>query len=105
MDDPDAPAGTWVHWVLFNLPGTETGLREGQSHALPKGTLEGKNSWGRRGYRGPCPPSGTHRYCFRLYALDAPLDLTPGATAAELVAAASGRVLAECVLTGRYTRR
>jgi Raf kinase inhibitor-like YbhB/YbcL family protein len=106
MDDPDAPGGTWVHWVLFNLPGTAKRLPEDVSGAgtLPAGTADGTNSWGRRGYGGPCPPSGTHRYFFRLYALDGVLDLDPGATAAELAQAVKGRVLSESVLMGRYAR-
>jgi hypothetical protein len=105
MDDPDAPAGTWVHWVLFNLPGSETGLREGMTvHALPRGTLEGTNSWGRPGYGGPCPPSGTHRYVFKLYALPDLLDLDAGASAAQVLEAARTRSLAESRLMGRYAR-
>lgn len=107
MDDPDAPVGTWVHWVLFNLPGTTMGLPEGTSSAsmLPPGTRQGRNSWGRLGYGGPCPPSGTHRYFFKLYAVDGSLQLDPGATAAELAEALQGRVLAESELMGRYARR
>jgi Raf kinase inhibitor-like YbhB/YbcL family protein len=105
MDDPDAPAGTWVHWVLFNLPGSARELGEGASARVPPaGAVEGANSWGRRGYGGPCPPSGTHRYLFRLYALDRALDLPPGATAADLRGAMRGRMLAECSLMGRYER-
>jgi Raf kinase inhibitor-like YbhB/YbcL family protein len=107
VDDPDAPVGTWVHWVLFNLPGTTTELAERMSAArmLPSGALDGENSWGRLGYGGPCPPSGTHRYFFKLYAVDRSLDLASGATAAELARALQGRVLAESVLMGRYGRR
>lgn len=106
VDDPDAPAGTWVHWVLFNVPASETGLSEGLSgaHILSRGTIEGTNSWGRCGYGGPCPPSGTHRYFFKLYALDGPVGLSPSATADDLVAAIERRVLAESVLMGRYAR-
>ena len=106
VDDPDAPAGTWVHWVLFNLPTLATGLSEGISGAdtLPRGTIEGTNSWGRRGYGGPCPPSGTHRYFFKLYALDQPVGLSPSATADDLAAAIEGHVLAETVLMGRYAK-
>jgi Raf kinase inhibitor-like YbhB/YbcL family protein len=106
VDDPDAPAGTWAHWVLFDLPGTETGLAEGMTaRTLPPGTLEGTNSWGRRGYGGPCPPSGTHRYVFALYALDGPLGLDSGATAAQVLDAVRSRSLAESRLVGRYGRR
>jgi Raf kinase inhibitor-like YbhB/YbcL family protein len=105
MDDPDAPAGTWVHWVLFNVPATETGLREGLSaDTLPGGAIEGVNSWGRRGYGGPCPPSGTHRYYLRLYALERALDLDAEATAQAVTEAARDRTIAEAVLMGRYNR-
>jgi Raf kinase inhibitor-like YbhB/YbcL family protein len=106
LDDPDAPAGTWVHWVVFDMPATEAGLvEEASAGRLPKGARQGKNSWGRLTYGGPCPPSGTHRYFFKLYALDASLGLSPGATAADLVEAMKGHVLAEAVLMGRYARR
>ena len=105
VEDPDAPAGTWIHWVVFNLPATTTGLREGVSTGGPlAGALEGVNGWGRSGYGGPCPPSGTHRYSFRLYALDSTLPLKAGATAQDVVEAARGRILAEAELVGRYTR-
>jgi Raf kinase inhibitor-like YbhB/YbcL family protein len=98
VDDPDAPAGTWDHWLLWNLQGTS--LAEG----APDG-VAGSNSWGQPGWRGPCPPSGTHRYVFRLLALDTSLDLPPGARKNALLAAATGHVLAEARLTGRYARR
>jgi Raf kinase inhibitor-like YbhB/YbcL family protein len=101
VDDPDAPAGTWVHWVLFDVPASESAIREGAS---PRGARAGKNSWGRSGYGGPCPPSGTHRYFFKLYAVDRALGVAPGITAAELVRALQGHVLAEAVLMGRYAR-
>jgi Raf kinase inhibitor-like YbhB/YbcL family protein len=101
VDDPDAPAGTWVHWVLFDLPASASEIPEGRT---PRGAREGKNSWGRPGYGGPCPPSGTHRYFFKLYALDGALDLESGITAADLTRALEGHVLAEAVLMGRYAR-
>jgi Raf kinase inhibitor-like YbhB/YbcL family protein len=105
MDDPDAPGGTWAHWVLFNLPPSVGALPEGvESRTLPKGAAEGTNSWGHGGYRGPCPPSGTHRYVFKLYALDGPLELKPHPTRDDVLAAIQGSVLAESQLTGRYTR-
>lgn len=106
VDDPDAPSGTWVHWVLFNLPASTNGLAENASASgtSPHGGLEGTNGWGRHGYGGPCPPSGTHRYFFRIFALDGALDLGPTATAAELSLARKGRVLAEATLMGRYKR-
>lgn len=106
-DDPDAPGRVWDHWVLFNLsPGTP-GLPEGLPAvaSFPDGSLSGKNSWGRIGYGGPCPPKGTHRYYFTLYALDAILSLPAAATKHELLAAAKGHILAGATLMGRYTRR
>lgn len=106
-DDPDAPMGTWDHWVIYNIPGSAKGLIEGlvASEHLPDGTLQGVNSWGRTGYGGPCPPPGkAHRYFFRLYALDAPLPLGAGATKAQVLAAAEGRTLAAAETMGTYER-
>lgn len=105
-DDPDAPAGTWVHWVIYNIPPRTEGLMEnvkGESE-FPDGMKQGRNSWSKIGYGGPCPPSGTHRYYFKLYALDAMLDLAPGATKAQVLAAMQGHVLAEAQLMGTYQR-
>lgn len=105
VDDPDAPKGTWVHWVLFNVPASEGGLDEdAEKGSLPEGTVEGVNSWGRRGYGGPCPPSGSHRYFFKLYALDRRLQLGAGASADDVAEAIEGHVLAEAALMGRYAR-
>jgi len=106
-DDPDAPRGTWVHWVLYNLPAAVTSLPEAlpADERLPNGALQGRNDFRRTGYGGPCPPSGTHRYFFKLYALDTMLDLAPGATKQELLQAMDGHVLAEAQLMGRYARR
>ena len=104
-DDPDAPVGTWVHWVLFNLPPTLTGLPEGvPAEKSPQGGVHGTNSWRRIGYGGPCPPGGTHRYFFKLYALDTQLNLGNNATAKDVQAAIKGHVLAEAQLMGRYKR-
>lgn len=105
-DDPDAPAGTWVHWVVFNLPAGVSRLPEAMpaEPALPNGGRQGKNDFRRLGYGGPCPPSGTHRYFFKVYALDRLLDLDPGATKAQVEAAMKGHVLAEGSLMGRYRR-
>lgn len=105
-DDPDAPVGTWVHWVAFNLPPTAAGLPEGiqAEKQLPGGGTQGTNSWKRIGYGGPCPPGGTHRYYFKLYALDATLSLGNQATAKDLLAAIKEHVLAEAQTMGRYKR-
>ncbi len=100
-DDPDAPAGTWVHWVVWNIPveGDIKTIAEGES----PGT-EGKTDFGSIGYGGPCPPSGTHRYFFKVYALDTELDLTKGATKAELEKAMEGHIIDKAELIGLYSR-
>jgi Raf kinase inhibitor-like YbhB/YbcL family protein len=106
-DDPDAPMGTWVHWVLFNLPGTTRSLSEKfpTDGELPTGARQGKNDFGRLGYGGPCPPRGpAHRYHFRLYALDTTVDLKVGARKDELEASIRGHVLGEGDLMGKYGR-
>ena len=111
VDDPDAPDPahpkmTWVHWVLYNLPASATGLPEGVAHtALPAGTVEGTNDWRRTGWGGPCPPIGRHRYFFKLYALDAVLPKALGAAnKAALEKAMHGRVLASATLVGTYRK-
>ncbi|MCD6285539.1 MAG: YbhB/YbcL family Raf kinase inhibitor-like protein [Anaerolineae bacterium] len=107
-DDPDAPGRTWVHWVIYNIPPDARSLAAGTpaDAVLPDGTQQGQNSWPRTGYGGPCPPSGTHRYIFSLYALDITLDLEPSATdKAVLLEAMEGHVLAEIALTGLYERQ
>ena len=104
VDDPDAPHGTWDHWILFNIPSSVHQLPENIS-TLPEGTREGKNSWDKTGYGGPCPPSGVHRYYFKLYALDAALDLAPKKTKADLLQAMQGHILAEAHVMGEYERR
>jgi Raf kinase inhibitor-like YbhB/YbcL family protein len=105
-DDPDAPMGTWVHWVLFNLPPASNALPAEVSSArvLDNGAKHGKNDFRRFGYGGPCPPGGTHRYYFKVYALDSVLDLDPGITKADLVKAMQGHIIAEGQLMGRYKR-
>jgi Raf kinase inhibitor-like YbhB/YbcL family protein len=103
VDDPDAPGGDWVHWLVYNLPAATTGLPESIT-ALPGGTAQGKNGWGAAQYDGPQPPSGTHRYVFKLYALDVVLDLDPGASKAALLQAMEGHVLARAQLIGKYTK-
>lgn len=102
MDDPDAPVGVWDHWLLFNLPPSIRDLPE--KAAPPAGALDGKNSWGRTGYGGPCPPGGTHRYFFKLYALDTLLNLKAGAGKSELLKAMEGHILAQAELMGTYAR-
>ena len=112
-DDPDAPRGTWTHWVLYDLPSEATGLPEGlptdetirvESGGTGHEVRQGKNDFHRPGYGGPCPPSGTHRYFFRLYALDSTTGLEPGATRQQVERAMEGHVLAQGQLMGRYTR-
>jgi len=105
-DDPDAPMGTWVHWVLFNLPENVLELPENvlKLEVLKNGARQGKNDFGKIGYGGPCPPSGTHRYYFKIYALDKKLDSKPGITKKELLKAMEGHMLAEGQLMGRYKR-
>jgi Raf kinase inhibitor-like YbhB/YbcL family protein len=106
-DDPDAPRGTWLHWVLFNLPKEAVELTEGVPTIpeLPSGARQGRNDSGRIGYMGPCPPPGKpHRYFFRLYALDILLGLQPGITKAELEAAMDQHILAQGTLMGTYQR-
>jgi Raf kinase inhibitor-like YbhB/YbcL family protein len=101
MDDPDAPMGTWVHWVLFNIPVSTLSLQEG----MDTGTMSaGRNSSGNMSYDGPCPPSGTHRYFFKLYALDATLSFSPGATKEQLLAALKGHILAQGELMGTFSK-
>ena len=105
-DDPDAPVGTWVHWVLFNIPADVNALPAGipADAALKNGSRHGKNDFRKLGYGGPCPPGGTHRYLFKLYALDTVLSLDSGSTKAQVVAAMKGHILAEGQLMGKYKR-
>ena len=103
--DPKAPRMTWVHWVLYNIPATATGLKEAiRSGELPKGTMEGLNDWKRTGYRGPGPPVGRHRYVHKLYALDVALPDLKVSSKADLERAMKGHVLAEAQLVGTYQR-
>jgi Raf kinase inhibitor-like YbhB/YbcL family protein len=106
-EDPDAPRGTWTHWVLFNLPADTTNLPEGTAadKELPNGARQGKNDFGKIGYGGPSPPKGPpHRYYFKVYALDAKLDLPAGATRKQLLDAIKGHVQAEGQVMGKYGR-
>ena len=106
-DDPDAPGGTWVHWVLYNLPAQISALAEAvpPNAELADGSRHGENSWGRLDYGGPCPPSGTHRYFFKLFALDTTLDLAVGATKGQLLQAMEGHILAQTEVMGLYARK
>lgn len=106
-DDPDAPRGAWVHWVLFNLPADSSGLPEAvpTRDTLDDGSRQGRNDFGKTGYGGPSPPPGKpHRYFFRLYALDAVLKLEAGCTRAQLERAMQGHILASAQLMGKYGR-
>ncbi len=105
VTDPDAPAHTWVHWVIYNLPASARSIREGvpQVEQIPGGAVQGSNDFNKLGYGGPCPPSGKpHRYFFHLYALDTRLSLKPGATREEVEQAMKGHILAEGELMGLY---
>jgi len=107
-DDPDAPSGTWVHWVAYGIPESATGLPEGvpKRETSGDGMRQGTNDFKRIGYGGPCPPPGKpHRYFFRLYALDGAPSLDPGATKPELLSAMAGHVLAQGELVGTYQRK
>jgi Raf kinase inhibitor-like YbhB/YbcL family protein len=105
-DDPDAPMGTWVHWVLFNLPASVTGLPRAvpTDRTLANGARHGINDFRKYGYGGPCPPGGTHRYYFKIYALDAEITHEPGISKEALLTAMQGHILAEGRLMGRYKR-
>lgn len=108
VDDPDAPdpaapQRTWVHWVLYNLPASSTGLPEGAAQ-LPAGTREGQNDWQRTGYGGPCPPKGRHRYFHKLYALDVELPDLHQPDKAQLLKAMEGHVLGQGELVGTYEK-
>jgi Raf kinase inhibitor-like YbhB/YbcL family protein len=105
-DDPDAPAGTWVHWVYYDIPFQVNRLPAGVSHQErpASGGVQGVNDFGKLGYGGPCPPGGTHRYFFNLYALDSVLGLAPGVTKKQLLKAMAGHVLEHAELMGRYKR-
>jgi hypothetical protein len=105
-DDPDAPPGDWVHWIIFNLPPDTASLPENvpPEPKLDNGAAQGVNSFRKMGYGGPCPPSGTHRYFFKLYALDTELDLKPGATKQELLDAMQAHTIEQTELMGTYAR-
>ena len=105
VDDPDAPAGTWVHWLFYDLPADTRKLTEDMPKAreFPNGARQGRNDFGKTGYNGPCPPAGAaHRYFFKLYALDSKTDLKSGATKNELERAMRRHILAQAELTGKF---
>ncbi|OPY77963.1 MAG: putative kinase inhibitor [Syntrophorhabdus sp. PtaU1.Bin058] len=101
VDDPDAPAGTWVHWVLWNI---DPRLKEIKENSVPPKSVQGKNDFGKNNYGGPCPPSGTHRYFFKFYALDTVLNLSPDSTKFRLEKEMKGHILAEGRIVGLYKR-
>jgi hypothetical protein len=105
-DDPDAPAGDWVHWVVFNIPPEATELQESfpRDKKLNDGSCQGSNDFGKYGYDGPCPPSGTHRYFFKLYAVDKLLEKDTGITKAELLEEIEGHVLGQVQIKCKYKR-
>lgn len=107
LEDPDAPQKTFIHWVIYNLPAQIRQLPEAVPNqpSLPEGGLQGKNDFGQLGYGGPCPPNGTHRYFFKLLALDTFLELEPGITKADLKAAMAGHILDAAEIMGRYARQ
>jgi len=102
VDDPDAPSGTWVHWTVWNIAPRTEGIGEND---VPQGAVEGLTDFGKPGYGGPCPPSGTHRYFFKVFALDITLDLDSSAKIEELEKAMEGHILAKDELIGLYQRQ
>ena len=101
VDDPDAPMGTWVHWVVWNIAPKTAEIKE---NSVPKGSIQGVNDFRKHAYGGPCPPSGTHRYFFKLYALDMPLNMSASAGKTALESSMKGHILAEAQLLGLYER-
>jgi len=100
MDDPDAPIGDWVHWIMYNIPI----ISQIPENSVPQGAIQGSNSWNRNSYGGPCPGSGTHRYMFKLYALDTDLDLKQNIKKQDIEIAMQNHILDQTVLTGTYSR-
>ena len=107
FDDPDAPGGDWVHWVIWNIPPDKRALPENfpKDKESKDGTRQGTTDFGTVGYGGPCPPSGVHRYFFKLYALKSRLNLDPGATKKDLLAAIKNLTLSSCQFHGKYQRK
>lgn len=106
-DDPDAPMGTFVHWVMYNIPATAENIKENlpNSRVLPDGSMQGMTSFGKIGYGGPCPPSGTHRYFFKIYALDKSLQFDSAPTKAVLEKEMQGHIIGKAELIGLYKRK
>ena len=102
VDDPDAPAGTWTHWTVWDI---DPNFAEIAEDSIPDGAIEGKTDFGKPGYGGPCPPSDTHRYFFRLYALDTTLSLSASATVQDLQRLMKGHILEKAELVGLYSRK
>ncbi|MEM2918372.1 MAG: YbhB/YbcL family Raf kinase inhibitor-like protein [Candidatus Altiarchaeota archaeon] len=101
MDDPDAPLGTWDHWIIWNIPPETKEILEGE---IPKNAIQGQNSWKKNSYGGPCPPSGVHRYFFKLYALDTILNIKENSKKSDLEKAMQGHILAKAELIGLYEK-
>jgi len=101
MDDPDAPVGVWDHWVVWNINPTEV-IKE---NSVPEGAVQGRNGWGKNEYGGPCPPSGEHRYFFKVYALSETLDIPSSSDKKALEKAIKGKILAQGELIGKYRRK
>ena len=106
-DDPDAPMGTWVHWVIYNIPAHINSLEENiaKTDTLGQGIMQGITDFRKPGYGGPCPPGGTHHYYFKIYALDIMPDVEPGLTKAELLKIMKGHIIAKGQLVGKYKRK
>ncbi len=100
-DDPDAPVGIWVHWVIWNI---DPNVKEIKENSVPQGAMQGMNDFRKHSYGGPCPPGGTHRYFFKVYALDTMLSISPDANKADLEKAMKGHILAQGQLIGLYKR-
>lgn len=107
MDDPDAPSGDFVHWIIYNISAETHGLQEGitSTRNLPDSAMLGTNSYHSISYMGPCPPSGTHRYQLKLYALDTILQMDSGANKGELLEAMEGHIIGQAMLTGKFARK
>ena len=103
VDDPDAPGGTWNHWLVFNIPSSTLSLSQNE-HVFPAGALIGKNNWHHVQYDGPCPPNDSHRYIFKLYALDTTLKLSSGATKSAVMHGINNHIIGSASLTGNYQR-